>query len=245
MTNLNYTGFYFAHEKYADYRELYKKCLNDPSCGISQKEAQKGLILAERFSADKEHSRLVAQEIKIYLIKNPHWSKKGKLVVPYGSLEKLFEFNFGKEIKKICEQEISLEEIVEKNATHKLEDGTEIRGTRFRKSHYMGPPYHRQIPNPYLDIFYDSSSFEKLGDFSYSFHIKTEPILLEKPREYHIKEYVLIDDELINETEKIGLPRFKAGDFGKPIKFSHLVFRIISNKDFSNLPHYSLHPHPF
>jgi hypothetical protein len=107
MEQMRYFGFFYPKDKFADNRDFYKGCLEHPKdaalIGVTEKIAENQLKFYKDFPPEKIHNRLVGHKIAIYDVINPRWSKRGKLVVANGSLEKRFSFDFGEEIKKACE----------------------------------------------------------------------------------------------------------------------------------------------
>jgi len=167
----------------------------------------------------------VAHSVEIFSSENPVWFKRGNLVGAKGLAEKILVMDLGKEIRRICEEEFNTKKIINKNAVLDLGDGTQIRGVLERVSPYKGKSTERKLPNAYLNILYNSSSFKTSGEFSYSFDINTDMLKPSEPKEYHIKTYVLIDGKTVKEDKEVSKALFKVGGDGKTsVKFNHLVF---------------------
>ncbi len=224
-----YTGFFNPNEKFGGNNGFYSRCLADhalaSSLGISEEFARRQLYLYEKFP-EPTHSRLVGHEVEVYAVKEPGWFKRGKAVIPQGSLENVLKLDLGQEIRKICEKELTpSESVLEEDVVHELGDGTVIRGNRIRTNPYPGKAGRREIPNPYLVLTYDSSLFRKLGAFCYGLDLKRNNITPLTPVECHVKKYVLINQEKIHEEREVARAAFSVRSDGKtPVKFLHFIF---------------------
>jgi len=204
MKQMRYYGFYFPREIFADNRPFFRYCLAEPqygsSVGVSKDDAKGQLTFLERFPPGVEHRRLSAHEVTVCQIDNPTWEKKGKLVVPQGSLRTVMTLDFGQEIRRICEGKASEPASLDK-------------------------PDARATLNAHLELCFDPSEYDKTGTPSYSFDICTSHITPQEPKEFHIRSYVTVDGELGSQGMEVAKAAFKLGADGKtPIKFSHLIF---------------------
>ncbi|MBP7708740.1 hypothetical protein KA107_03565, partial [Candidatus Pacearchaeota archaeon] len=186
--------------------------------------AREHLALQERFPSNKKHTRLVGHEIEVYTVPFPTWKKSGELFRPAGSFARVYSEDLGKRMEAICSGELGLEESLGETIID-LKDGTVVRGTRMRLSHYPGSAKDRKIPNEYLGLSLDASNFASRGDFSYLCSLATEKITPQRPLIFKVRQYVFIDGESVFEKRTVGRPVFKAPKGSpNPTKFSHLVF---------------------
>ncbi len=226
---MKYNGFYFLKDKFENNEDFYKDCLKNLDrvalIGVSKKDAQRALEFSKRFGDRRPHARLVGHKVDVYSIENPLWGKRGKLVAPKGKLINVFSIDLGKEISNICNADINVYEIVERDVKKDLGDGTFVVGDIIRNSRYSGTEENKEIKNPYLNINFDCSFFEEKDNFSYYFDINRKAITQNNPLEFKIKTYVLIDGELINEEIEFIRPLFKPinSDTSLPKKLSHLT----------------------
>ena len=190
MSKMHYQGFFYPKEESRFGFDFLKKCLVDinssEDIGMTKSQIQRELNFLEMFPTGTEYSRLSGHEVAIYdCISN-----------------KIFSIDLCAEVRKICEDESGKNEILGKLTTD-LGDGTIVEGVRIRKSNYHGESDRRLIPNDYLEIYFDSSSYKKKGEFGYSFGIKKDSIISGGLKEIHIRNYVLINEKKIYESTEI------------------------------------------
>jgi len=230
-----FSGLFYHNERYADNRGHLRQCLENRKYaklhGFTEEQVRRELEFLERFPPEKGHDRLVGHKVHGYLVKDFEWVSARKLYfIAKGGLEKIFTVDVGKVLRKACEDELRYEEVVEENAVIDMGDGTEVRGMRVKTSPYNGSAKNREIPNPFLDIFCDSSQYSKTGCFNYTFELKEDSITLAEPQEFRVETYVLIDGEKVFSETHIGKSMFAGNklaneDVLRPSDFSYISFR--------------------
>lgn len=232
---MQFSGLFYHNERYADNREHLRQCLKNPEyaklSNMTEEQIKRELEFMAKFPPEKAHDRLVGHKVHGYLVKDFAWVSARKLYfIAKGGLERIFTVDVGKELRKACEDELHYEEIVEEDVAVDMGDGTEVRGARVKTSPYNGSAKNREIPNPFLEIFCDSSGYGKTGCFNYTFDIKEDSITLAEPKEFRVETYVLIDGEKVFSETHIGRSMFAGNKLGnedvlKPSDFSYISFR--------------------
>ncbi len=216
MTRKMFSGFYSPNERWADNRPLYQSALAGRSGVVSREEAEQQLAFYEQFPPGLPHDRLVAQEIGVYTIEPPSWTKPNRvgLVVPQGEEKKILEVDLGAELVSMASGRPSVEEVVQRNVVQKLEDGTFIRGDIFR---YVSP----ETSNLAALEEYVTTEFH---EGSYAVYPRAEIQRRNRIFTYHLTSYFAIDGQRMKENRIKLLPGFKTEWKGTdPIRFGSWV----------------------
>jgi len=184
MVHEKYISIFSPQETWADNRELYKTAIaKNDNFICNKKHAAEMLLFYERFPPEKKHDRTIAQVIRADFIKNPSWSFKKRKSRYHDAVEKL---------------------TIPERRFYQLEHITEVDFGVIAKQVCNGAVLNYSQSNNFLDINY--KNFAK-GIITFV-DIRLMPCSYEMPILFDVKNYLIIDGEIVKENYFIHLPVF-------------------------------------
>ncbi len=197
--NLRYHGYYEPVWTFCDNHEsnqvLIKKGI------IPRKKAERMLAFNKRFKPNVPHTRLLAHRVKVYSVHGFVWERKKTFSVPVGKLELEAEFDFAVEMSAL---KTGLREVVvEKDAVHKLPDGSEIRGDKVKLEPSEG---NLEALKQYFNLEIDPWEMlkEEGEGYHYLFDIRRDTLSRSRPLEFHVEKYFEVDNVPWKSSKEVG-----------------------------------------
>lgn len=197
-----------------DNRDEFRKELEFSKNDYEIKVLEERLAYLDKFPPGIEHTRICAQRFEVYSFKDlkfidsikesikkeDFWCKRDYLIKPVGTLTKILEIDVGDIVRFRTGRKKEIP--IESNIVHYLEDGSFIRGTRFRYESVT------DLPNWYSDLFEVVTELHEDKDCFIRYKIKHTTI--DDPLAFKIMDYLKTDNQLVYEEIMWARPLFNS-----------------------------------